>query len=200
MNFAEARNSKSTIETLLIALFFLGLLFALFDVMKAFVGVLTFALIFSVSFSGLFEKFVLVLKGRRKLAAFIYAFLLIAIVAQPFVYLISSLSHHLKDIVHTVNDVKQNGLPPLPAGVSNMPLIGEPVAEFYKNLQEEPKATLAEHEKPDKNGVAGYCYQRRRRFRCCVRNYFRHCHLRFLFAEWQKNDYTGCQCIKTYFR
>ena len=146
MYTAENKTSRSTIETLLIALFFLGLLYALFDVLKAFVGIFTFALIFSISFAGLFEKLVLLLKGRRKLSAFIYAFLLIAIVAQPFVYLISSLSHHVKDVVHMVNDVKQNGLPPLSPQINNMPLIGEPIAEFYKNLQEEPKATLAEHE------------------------------------------------------
>ena len=155
MNVTDARNSKSTIETLLIALCFLGLLYALFDVIKAFVGVFTFALIFSISFSGLFEKFVLLLKGRRKLAAFIYALLLIAIVAQPFVYLISSLSHHVKDVVQIVNDVKRNGLPPLPANISSMPLLGEPINEFYKNLQEEPKATLAEHENQIKMVLQG---------------------------------------------
>ena len=146
MNATDFKTPRSTVETLLIALFFLGLLYALVDVMKAFVGILTFALIFSISFSGLFEKFVLLLKGRRKLAAFIYAFLLVAIIAQPFVYLIASLSHHVKDVVHMVNDVKQNGLPPLSPQISNMPVLGEPIAEFYSNLQAEPKATLAEHE------------------------------------------------------
>ena len=143
---AENKSPRSTVETLLVALFFLGLLYALFDVLKAFVGIFTFALIFSISFSSLFEKLVLLLNGRRKVSAFIYAFLLIAIVAQPFIYLISSVSHHVKDVVHLVNDVKQNGLPPLSSQITGMPLLGEPIAEFYKNLQEEPKATLAEHE------------------------------------------------------
>ncbi|MFT3933779.1 MAG: AI-2E family transporter [Chitinophagaceae bacterium] len=143
---AEQKNSKNTIETLLIALFFLGLLYALFDVVKAFLGIFTFALIFSISFASLFEKLVRLLKGRRKLAAVIYAVLLIAIIAQPFLYMISSLSHHIKDISGVITDVKQNGLPPLAPQVSNMPFIGEPIADFYKQLQEEPKATLAVHE------------------------------------------------------
>jgi len=146
MNTTDFRNPRSTIETLLVALFFLGLLYALFDVMKAFVGVFTFALIFAVSFAGLFEKLVKLLKGRRKLAAVIYAILLVAIIAQPFVYLISSLSHHVKDIVYFVNELKQNGLPPLSPDISKLPVIGEPVADYYSRLQAEPKATLAVHE------------------------------------------------------
>ncbi len=143
---ALKKKSKDTIETLLIVLCFLGLLYALFDVLKAFLGIFTFALIFSVSFANLFEKLVNLLKGRRKLAAVIYAFLLIAIIAQPFLYMISSLSHHIKDISHFISDVKQNGLPPLAPEVSNIPVVGEPIADFYKQVQEEPKAALAVHE------------------------------------------------------
>ncbi len=155
MDSAGIKNPKGTIETLLIVLFFLGLLYALFDVMKVFIGVFTFAIIFAISFSRLFEKMVVLFKGKRKLAAVVYALLLIAIVAQPFVYLISSLSHHLKDISHFITNVRDNGLPPLSPAISNMPIAGGAITDFYTQLQQEPKATLALHENKIKMVIQG---------------------------------------------
>jgi len=152
---AEIKNPRGTIETLLVVLFFLGLLYALFDVMKAFLGVFTFALIFAISFSRLFEKMVVLFRGKRKLAAIVYALLLIAIIAQPFVYLISSLSHHVKDISQFVTEVRKNGLPPLSPTISNMPVAGGAITDFYTQLQLEPKATLALHESKIKAVLQG---------------------------------------------
>ena len=96
MKATQLRNSKTTIETLLVALFFLALVYALFDVLKVFLGIFTFSLIFAISFARPFEKIVVFFKGKRTLAAIIYAFLLIAIIAQPFLFLISTLSHRGK--------------------------------------------------------------------------------------------------------
>jgi predicted PurR-regulated permease PerM len=138
--------SRSTIETLLIVLFFLGLIYALFDVLKVFLGIFTFSLIFAVSFAKPFEKLVSLFKGRRKLTAVIYAFLLIAILVQPFLFLISALSHHVREIIHLINDVKQNGLPPLSPSVSSIPWAGESISGFYTQLQQQPKETLVHHE------------------------------------------------------
>jgi predicted PurR-regulated permease PerM len=147
--------SRSTIETLLIVLFFLGLIYALLDVLKVFLGIFTFSLIFAISFARLFEKLVSLCKGRRKLAAFIYTFLLIAIIVQPFLFLISTLSHHVKEISHFVTDVKENGLPPLSASISGMPVIGESISNFYTQLQTQPKETLAQHEQQIKAVLHG---------------------------------------------
>jgi predicted PurR-regulated permease PerM len=145
MTNTNFNSTRGVIETILVVLFFLGLVFALFDVVKTFAGIFTFALIFAVSFSTVFEKLVGWLKGRRKLAACIYAFVLLAIIVQPFLFLLSSLSHHVKDLVHFVDDVKQNGLPPLHPAIGNAPLIGNSATDFYTHLQQQPKETLAQH-------------------------------------------------------
>lgn len=133
-------------ELILILLLLLGLMFALYDVLKVFFGVLTFALIFSVSFSGLFEKLVRLLKNRRKLAAVLYTLLLISIIAVPATFIISALRVHIKDAITWIGEIKTNGLPPLPAWLSRLPIAGPEITLFWQQLQDSPKDAIAPHE------------------------------------------------------
>lgn len=142
---SQTRSPANTIELLLIILLFLGLLYALFDVLKAFIGILTFSLIFAISFAKLFEKLVTACKGKRKLAAFLYAFILIAILVQPFVLLISTLSHHLKELSLFVDNVRDHNLPPLSPVITGLPFIGDSIAKFYLELQQHPNEIMTHH-------------------------------------------------------
>jgi predicted PurR-regulated permease PerM len=155
MENQHIKNYRSNIEAILIVLLFLGLIYALFDVLKVFLGIFTFALIFAVSFAQAFEKLVTFLKGRRRLAAVIYSVLLIAIIVQPFMLLISTLSHHVKDLSHFISEVKQHGLPPLPTSLSELPFVGDSITNYYTQLQEQPKETLAQHEQQIKAVLQG---------------------------------------------
>ena len=82
--------SRDIIESALVLFLLIALMLALYNVLHVFFGVLTFALIFSVSFADLFERLVRLLNKRRKLAAIIYSLLLIAIVALPLIYIVSA--------------------------------------------------------------------------------------------------------------
>lgn len=135
--------SKNMIESILVLLLLLALLLALYDVLRLFFGVLTFALIFSVSFHGLFEKVVLWAKGRRKLVATVYVILLVAIIALPVTYFIAALSAHIREALQWISHVKENGLPELPAWVVNMPYIGPDVTDFWEHMQESPRDALS---------------------------------------------------------
>lgn len=135
--------SKNMIESILVLLLLLALLLALYDVLRLFFGVLTFALIFSVSFHHLFERMVIWLKGRRKLAATLYAVALVAIIALPVTYFIAALSGHIREAIHWIGNVKENGLPELPDWLVNMPYIGSDVTDFWEHLQESPRETLS---------------------------------------------------------
>jgi predicted PurR-regulated permease PerM len=139
-------SSRSLIETVLILLVLLALLVAMYEVLRVFFGVFTFALIFSVSFAPLFERFCKLLKGRRKLAAFIYSIVLIAVIALPFIFIISTMTHHMRDAVDWVTDVKQNGVPPLPEWLAKLPMVGEGVSAFWQQFQENPKELVVQHE------------------------------------------------------
>lgn len=138
--------ARNTIENILVLLALLCLMWALYDVLKIFIGVFTFALIFSVSFADPFERLVKLLKNRRKLASVIYSVLLVAIIALPIIYIISAFRHHLRDAITGMGDIKANGLPPLPVWLPKLPLVGEEISSFWEQLQNSPRETIAHHE------------------------------------------------------
>src|SRR5260221_9650142 len=108
-------DSRSIIETVLVLLLLLSLMLALYNVLKIFFGVLTFALIFSVSFADVFERLVRLVNNRRKLAAIIYSILLIAIIALPFLFIVSAVRNHIREGVDWENQVKANWNPTRPS-------------------------------------------------------------------------------------
>ena len=146
MNSPVHTSSRTFIETVLVLLLLLALMLALYDVLRVFFGVFTFALIFSVSFATPFERFAHILKNKRKLAAFLYSLFLTAVIALPFIYIISAMSHHIKDAGHWVADVKENGLPPLPSWIAGLPYIGNEISSLWQQIQDNPKETASLHE------------------------------------------------------
>src|SRR5580698_328840 len=145
MNKILPNDSRSIIETVLVLLLLLLLMLALYDVLRVFFGVLTFALIFSVSFSGPYERLVRMLGNRRVLASVIYSILLVAIVALPFTFIVSTVRHHVRESIVWLADVKKNGVPPLPKWVSNLPFVGEDIDSFWQQLQDSPRDAIAHH-------------------------------------------------------
>jgi len=137
MNKYIPNDSRSVIETIVIL--------ALYDVLRVFFGVLTFALIFSVSFFGPYERLVRWLGNRRSLASLVYSILLIAIIALPFTYIVSGVRGHIREAIRWVGDVKTNGLPPLPSWVAGLPLVGEDISSFWQQLKDSPKDAIAHH-------------------------------------------------------
>ncbi|HYJ38727.1 MAG TPA: AI-2E family transporter, partial [Chitinophagaceae bacterium] len=135
-------NSGSFIETGLGFVFLLILLFAMLTVLHPFFGVFAYAIIFSVALAKPFESLVRLLKGKRKLAAFIYAVLLLALVAGPFIYLVSVISNYIQQAEQWITDAKTNGVPPLPEGVGEWPLVGKKIAAFWLQMEADPKATI----------------------------------------------------------
>jgi len=143
--------SRSVTETAISMLALLALLYVLFDVLKVFFGVFTFALIFYSSFSAGFEKLAALLLHRRKIAGFIYSVVLIAIVALPFIFMVTALGKHIKDMVSFVEEVKTHGIPPLPEQVTQLPYAGDGIADFWHHLQQNPKETVFGYEHQIKN-------------------------------------------------
>jgi predicted PurR-regulated permease PerM len=141
-------SSRNIVEAILVVILLVTLMLALYDVLKVFFGVLTFALIFSVSFAAPFEWLAGFLGNRRVLAAIIYALILITIVALPLVFIIAGLRDHVKDVITWMNDIRANGLPPLPKWVTNLPLVGQDVSSFWQQLQSSPRETIVSHGEP----------------------------------------------------
>jgi len=140
MNTFNTDQRRSTIETALVLLLLLILLSALYTVLSIFLGVFTYAIILAVAIHPLFEKLARLLGGKRKLAAFIYALLLIGIVALPFVYLINELANLIQGSQAYIADAKANGLPPLPGWIAGLPVVGENISSSWQKLQNDPDA------------------------------------------------------------
>lgn len=139
--------SRRIIETIIVLLLLLGLMYALYDALKIFFGVFTFAIIFSVSMFNLYEKGVVWLGGRRKLTAVIYSILLVAVVALPFAYAVSTINQHLKDIGLWLMSAREDGIPDLPVWITNLPLVGKEIAQFWHELQLRPRETAGIYER-----------------------------------------------------
>ncbi len=146
MNKAPNTRSGNIIETVLVVFLFIALLVSLYTVLHLFFGVLTFALVFAISFEGFYEGLVKRIKNKRKAGAFLYALLLIVILAVPLTFLFSSLLKNVKPVIEWVNDVKVNGLPPLPQSVANIPLAGKPFAKLWDKYRGDPKKILNDYE------------------------------------------------------
>jgi predicted PurR-regulated permease PerM len=139
--------SKDHIEITLVILLFLGLIYALYTVLAVFFGVLTFALVFAVSFAKPYDWLAKKCRQKRKLAGVIYALVLILIVALPLTFLIASMSRHLKDVSGWINMVKAHGLPALPDQIVNLPFVGSDIADFWAGFRQSPKEALHLHER-----------------------------------------------------
>jgi predicted PurR-regulated permease PerM len=146
MNALLQGKSRGFIETALAFLFLLILLFDLYTVLSVFFGVFTYAIIFSVSLTKLFEYLVRLLNNKRKLAAFIFALLLIAVIALPFIYIISALSNYAAQAQLWITDAKTHGVPTLPDWIAGLPFVGKKIASFWQQLQANPATTLSAYE------------------------------------------------------
>jgi len=90
MPATQSGSNKSFIENALLLIIFLAFLYMLYSLMGIFLGVFTYAIILSVSFSSLFERLVRAVNNKRSLAAAIFAILAIALIALPFIFMINS--------------------------------------------------------------------------------------------------------------
>jgi len=140
------RSTRGLIETVLALLFLLILLWDLYLVLSVFLGVFTYAIIFSVSLASLFERLSKLLRGRRKLAAFVYALILILIMALPFIYIISALSEHAGVVVKWVAEAKVNGVPALPDWIAALPFVGEKIGTFWEEVRTDPTRAIMMYE------------------------------------------------------
>lgn len=146
MNLSQSpAKSRSIFETTLVILALCGLIFTVYDVLKLFFGVFTFALIFFIACGSLFELLAKRLRNR-KLAAVVYSIVLIAVIALPFIFMIGTLLNHAKDLAHWIGNVRANGVPPMPAWIKNIPFLNEELERYWKEMQAKPSESLAVYE------------------------------------------------------
>ena len=146
MNLSGSGQPRSFVESALVLLLLLLLIYALYGVLSVFFGVFAFALILAVSFSPLFEKMVKFLRNKRGLAAFVYALLLIGILAVPFAYVLQVLGNYFHNTESWIANAKEHGVPSLPDWITGLPFVGNKISSFWQKLQANPASTIELYE------------------------------------------------------
>jgi predicted PurR-regulated permease PerM len=146
MNPANDQSTKSYFTNAIGLLLLVFLLYALYNVLSAFFGVFSFAIIFAVSFASLFEAMVKRLGNKRKLAGFVYGIFLVGIIAVPFGFLVDWLAGAIHDLRQFMMNIEHAKIPSMPENVASIPVIGPKVAAFWAQLQADPKATVSAYQ------------------------------------------------------
>src|SRR5262249_53452363 len=119
---------------------------AAFKILLPFIGVLTFAVIIATAMRGPYEHMERLLGGRRKLTAFLFGGVSIAILAVPLAYLSISLSDLVRSAEQWVTDATETGLPDLPSWISSLPLVGDKAAAAWQSLRQDGLEAVQQHQ------------------------------------------------------
>jgi predicted PurR-regulated permease PerM len=139
-HLVEARIVDLVIRLLLLGLFaYLSL-----ALIRPFLAVVTWAIILAVALAPVHGWLVRLLGGRRRLSAVILTLVALAVVIGP----VAALTSNLIDSVHVLFERVGTGglqLPPPPAWLETLPLIGPQGHAFWTTASTNMESTLAEH-------------------------------------------------------
>lgn len=139
-------NSRRIIEIALAFVLLMLLLSSMYTVLSPFLGVFAYVAILTVPMYKPFEKLVKLVGNRRKLAAFLYGLIAVAIVVLPFILLINTLAHQVQIMSEWLDNIKVSGPGALPESISGIPYLGPKVQEIWTQLENDPTSTLAKYE------------------------------------------------------
>jgi predicted PurR-regulated permease PerM len=83
------------------------------------------------------------LNGRQALAAGLLTLAWTVVVAVPLVMLGFNLADHIKDVTALLKDFQVEGLPPAPAWLAGVPLVGERLVGFWMTIDQQGAAFFA---------------------------------------------------------
>jgi predicted PurR-regulated permease PerM len=137
----QSKETHYVVIALNLGLLFL-LLYVLFNTLGAFLGVFTYATIFSVTLFGVFEKMVKLLGNKRKVAGFLYGLVLVAIIAVPMILMISMVIDSFHGFHEFINGFREHNVPPLPEKISSLPVVGEKAQTIWTDLENDPQKAV----------------------------------------------------------
>jgi predicted PurR-regulated permease PerM len=130
-------------DRLLVQILLLGLLGASLWVLAPFWSALFWAAVLSFASWPVMRVLTRLLGGRQALAAGLLTLTWTVVVAVPLVMLGFNLADHIKDITALLKDFQVEGLPPAPAWLVGVPLVGESLASFWQTVDQQGAAFFA---------------------------------------------------------
>ncbi|WP_296263854.1 AI-2E family transporter [Pseudomonas sp. UBA6562] len=130
-------------DRLFVQILLLALLGAALWVMAPFISALLWGAILAFASWPLMRLLTRLLHGRETLAAGILTSAWIVVVVLPLVWLGFNLADHIRDATAFVRDVRVDGLPPAPAWLGALPLVGERLVGMWDTVDQQGPALLA---------------------------------------------------------
>ncbi|CAN5174681.1 AI-2E family transporter [soil metagenome] len=103
-------------------------------VLAPFFAPLLWAAIISFCSWGIYTRLVGLLRGRRNIAAFILMLVVLLCVVGPFVFAVAGLASQRDELSVLAESLMKKGMPPLPAWIAKLPLVGERLQTFWVEL------------------------------------------------------------------
>lgn len=128
----ETRNDLT--RTVLSVLFIGGLIGITFWILRPFLAALIWAVMIVVATWPVLEWMQARIGGRRWLAATVMTVLLLLVLVVPLSAAVGTLVSHANDIAGWAQHLQQLQLPPPPAWLKGLPVLGERAAQFWQDL------------------------------------------------------------------
>ncbi|WP_431857610.1 AI-2E family transporter [Azospirillum sp.] len=131
---APDRDETGYVRKALVLSMMLILLIGCFVVLRPFIAAILWAVILTFSTWSLHERLERALGGRTTLSAAIMTLLVMAVLIGPLAALGIGLSENVVRLFEGVHRVIEEGLPPLPAELAGLPLVGDRLQEIWEAL------------------------------------------------------------------
>ena len=128
MNEAKDKRIEHLISAVVLSLVIIGCFF----VLRPFLSALLWAVILSFSTWPVYKWWERILKGRKTLAATFMTILLICAFVIPIVVISFSFADEAAAIIIKIRKIFDEGPPPLPAWIGNLPLIGPEIQKYWQ--------------------------------------------------------------------
>ncbi len=126
------------LENLLTIAAIVFLVLGCLTVLAPFISALLWAVILSFSTWGAYAWLLGVCGGRRNLAALTMTLLLAGVLLAPLVLVAAQLGDNLNNLTGAVRTMFENGLPPPPAWLDELPVVGNYALENWNKLRAQP--------------------------------------------------------------
>jgi predicted PurR-regulated permease PerM len=131
---------RSRYERYAVGAALLLLLLGCYLVVRPFLTAFLWGGIIALSTRGLYERFLRIAGGRRKLAAFLAAFSLVAILLVPIAVFAIRLGSRMPSLNARVDQVLETGLPqPAPEWLTGLPLVGRSATSWWQSVGSDPE-------------------------------------------------------------
>lgn len=130
------------IERVILLTLLAFLVFACLQIVSPFVGPMLWGIIITVSTWPLYTRLLGYLNGRKKLAATVMAVGLLVILVVPISMLVDSLAEGIAAVAGLLRDLTNVHLPPPPAWVATLPVVGSLLDEQWREAMVDLPASL----------------------------------------------------------